>query len=197
MSFLTGTSCELIYQSTAPGTAKNTFTTEAQINDTAGMGPQANIPPYFWLPTASGSKGRVLLIRAFGIINVTATPTFTWSVRLGAAGTVATDNQVLASAATTISTNATFWQFEGYVVMETPGAVGKNSTVRGNGMVWGNMGASSAALCIPLLGGAATPGTISTVDISITNYINFNAACGTSSASNGITLQSLSVWGLN
>ena len=197
MSFLTGTSAELIYQSTASGTAKNTFTTEVRINDDAGMGPQACLPPYFWQPTSSQSKGRGILIRAAGLLNITGTPTFTWSIRTGARDTVATDNQVLATAAQTVSTNATNWILEGYVMMETVGAFGKNSTVRGQGYVMGNFGASSAFVYVPLFGAAASPGTVATIDISITNYINFNAACNTSSASNGITLHSLSVWGLN
>jgi hypothetical protein len=197
MSFLTGTSAELIYMSTSPATAKNTFTTEVRINDNAGMGSQACIPPYFWQPTASGSKGRVLYIKAFGLLNITGTPTFTWSLRLGAADTVATDNQVLGSAAITVNVDARQWTYEGWVTMETPGAPGKNSTVRGVGHVIGNFGASSLPIYAPLYGGAASPGTIATVDISITNYINFNAACSASSGSNGITLQSLMVWGLN
>lgn len=37
MSFLTGTNTELIYASLVAGTAKASFTSEVQINDTAGM----------------------------------------------------------------------------------------------------------------------------------------------------------------
>ena len=40
-------------------------------------------------------------------------------------------------------------------------------------------------------------GTVATVDTSITNYINFNVACSSSSSSNTITLQQLIVLGLN
>lgn len=194
MSFITGTNCELIYQNTNPGTAKNAFTTEALINDVAGMGPQACLPPYFFQP--SGSVSKALLIKAMGILSTTVSPTFTWTIRLGASGTSAPI--ILGSAALTAGATVTNkqWYLEGLIYLKTPGAAGANSTLVGGGTLW-----STAGLASPfggeLWGGAAQPGTIATVDISITNYISFNAACGTSNASNAIQLLSLSVFGLN
>lgn len=193
MSFITGTSVELIYSSIAAGTAKNTFTTEVAINDTAGMGPVALLPPYFWQPSGSVSKGIRIIAR--GILSSTATPTYTFTVRGGAQGAT-TGAIILGSAALTTGSGVSnqIWEFEGEIVLKTPGAAGANSTLLGTGLL---SSAGTANKIDPLYGGGATPGTVATFDISINNYINFNVACSASSASNTITLQHLLLFGLN
>src|SRR5437868_1339850 len=110
MSFLTGTNTELIYASTAAGTAKNTFTTEVAINDTAGMGVRAHLPPDFWLPSTS-DKGRGIRIFARGLVSSTATPSYTWTVRGGAAGAITGAILSGSAALATASgiTNAPWW----------------------------------------------------------------------------------------
>ena len=196
MSFLTGTNVELIYANTAAGTAKNTFTSEVQINDTAGMGAQASIPAWFW-PSTPQTTGKALHIVARGIISTTSAPTFTFTTRIGTAGSTSAAI-ILGSAAVTAGTTVTNqpWTFEGSFVIQAPaGAAGANTTGRGTGMVYGP--AFASPFMAGLFGGAATPGTVATVDTSITNFVNFNAACGTSSASNSIQLLQLEVYGLN
>lgn len=196
MSFYTGTSVELLYASTAPGTAKNTFTTEVQINDTAGMGVQCHLPADFWFPNKPNSIGRGIRVVARGILSTTGTPTFTFTVRLGAAGSI-TAAIALGSAAITTGSGVTnqAWEFEGDFILEAIGAAGANSTGRGTGQMQG--GGLASPFNFPLWGGAASPGTVATVDTSITNYVNFNVACSASSASNTVTLQQLLVYGLN
>src|SRR5215475_3064117 len=76
-SFLTGTQLETIYSNSTVGTAKTTFTTEAVINDTAGMGPQPILPAYFWLPGGNTSVSRGIRVVARGIrSDVATTPTW-------------------------------------------------------------------------------------------------------------------------
>lgn len=195
MSFLTGTNTETIYISTNPGTAKNTFTTEVQINDTTGMGVQAQLPPQFWLPSPN-AYGKAIRIIARGILSSTGTPTYTFTVRLGAAGSV-TAAICLGSAAISTGSGVTnqIFEFDGEITMMTQGAAGANSTARGIGTV--TSGGFAAPYFYSLYGGAASPGTVATVDTSIVNYVNFNVACSASSASNTITLQQLMVQGLN
>lgn len=198
MSGLTGTWAEVIYASTAAGTAKNTFTSEVTINDTAGMGVQAHIPPDFWLPNKPNSIGRGLRIVGRGILSSASatTPTYTFSVRLGTAANV-TAAIVLGSAALTTGTGVTnqMFEFQGDVFLEAIGAAGTNSTVRGVGLI--ASGGLASPFSYPLYGAAASPGTVATVDTSITNYINFNVACSASNAANTITLHQLVVWGPN
>jgi hypothetical protein len=203
MSFLTGTNVELIYASTGVGIAKNTFTSEITINDTATMGTQAHLPPDFWL-AAKGQAGRGIRIVARGIMGcTTGAPTFTFSVRFGAAANTSSAI-VLGTAAATCSASALSNQpflFEGDVIMESMGAAGTNSTVRGVGFlacpIFAAQSTGAALGQIGVWGGGATPGTVATVDTTITNYINFNVTCGTSNGSNAITLQQLLVFGLN
>src|SRR3954454_13555514 len=100
MSFLTGTNTELIYASTKVGIAKNTFTAETALNDEATMGPQARLPADFW--SASGNQvARGIRIAARGIVSSTATPTYTFSVRLGATAAATSGPIVLGTAALT------------------------------------------------------------------------------------------------
>lgn len=195
MSFLTGTNTELIYASTAAGTAKASFTSEFTINDTTGMGVQAHLPPDFWLP-APNSVGKGIKIVAQGILSSTATPTYTFTTRFGTAASTSAASVLQSAALTTgsgVSNQA--WRFEGDVILTAMGAAGTNSTVRGTGMLW-SPGLASPFMYV-LYGSGASPGTTATVDTSITNYINFNVTCSASSASNTIQIQQLLVYGLN
>lgn len=200
MSFLTGTNTELIYASTSAGTAKASFTTEVAINDTAGMGVQSHLPPDFWLPNKPGAVGRGIRIFARGIVSSTATPTYTFTVRGGAAGAI-TGAILSGSAALTTASgiaNAPWWFDSGDIILETIGAAGANSTIRSVGtLLTDAYSAATTTRVFALYGGAASPGTATTFDTSITNYINFNVTCSASSASNTITLQQLTVYGLN
>jgi hypothetical protein len=194
MSFITGTNTELIYASTSSGTAKASFTTEVQINDTAGMDVQSHLPPDFWLPSQR-SEGQGIRIVARGILSSTGTPTYTFTIRLGAAGSI-TAAIVLGTAALTTGSGVTnqIWQMEGDFVVTNIGATGANSSGQGVGLIWGS---GFATTINPAYGGGTTPGTVATLDTSITNYVNFNVACSASSASNSVTLQQLLVFGLN
>lgn len=196
-SFLTGTSAEVIYSNENVGTARNTFVVEGVQNDVAGMGPQAVLPPYFWLPGPI-SKGRALRIVARGIYSSTGSPTFTFTARLGAAASI---TAALIGGTGAIVHGATQtnlgWEAEFDVQMTIPGGTGANSTVRGLGQY--SMGLTSITNGGGFIFGGApgSPGTVATVDISITNYFNINANCGTSSASNIFQLLQLLVMGLN
>ena len=194
MSFITGTNTELIYASKAAGTAKSAFTTEVQINDTAGMGVQAHLPPDFWLPNNS-AVGKTIRIHARGILSSTGTPTYTFTIRTGTAGNTSAAI-ILGTAALTTGSGVTnqIWELDADFTLSVIGAAGANSS----GVGLGTLSSSGTANKIdPVYGGAASPGTVSTLDTSITNYINFNVACSANSGSNSITLQQLLVFGLN
>jgi hypothetical protein len=195
VSFLTGTSTELIYSSLSVGATLASFTTEAQLNTTATMGVQAHIPPDFWLPNNT-QTGRGIRIVARGVFSVTATPTFQINVRGGAAANVASNPILVGSAALTTGSgvSAQYWELQADVILTAIAAAGNNSTVRGNGYL---MSSGFASAINPVWGGGAAAGTTATLDTSVTNYINVNAACGTNSASNTITLNQLLVLGLN
>jgi hypothetical protein len=195
MSFQTGTNAELLYVNEDAFTAKNTFTSEVQINDQAGGGPQAYLPHGFFL--FPGSSRKSLRVVARGIMSSTGTPTYTFTLRSGTAGN--TSAAILAgSAALTTASGITnkMWEFEADIVVKKPTGSGAATSGVGAGMI-----SSPAGLASPfqyeLWGGAAQPGTFSTLDPTIDNYLNFNVACSASNASNSIQLLQLLVLGLN
>jgi hypothetical protein len=199
MSFLTGTNAELIYASTAAGTAKASFTSEVTINDTAAMGPQAYLPKGFFPPDRHQAVGKSVRIICCGIVSSTATPTFTWTVRGGASG--ATSGAILAGTAalTTASGIANIpWALDFTFVLESLGA-GAASTIRNmNGSLTADgYGAATTTRAYGALGTATQPGTATTFDTTIDNFININATCSASSASNSIQVLQLLIYGLN
>jgi hypothetical protein len=196
MSFLTGTNTELIYGSTAAGVTQASFTTEQQFNTTGTMGVQAHLPPDFWTPN-NASVGKGIKIVARGILASTATPTYTFTVRGGAAANVASTPIIAGSGAISTISGATtsIWEFEADCILKTIGATGQNSTLTSVGRVLCNGLLATANWGV--WGAATSPGTVATLDTSITNYLNFNIACSANSASNTITLQQLLIFGLN
>lgn len=198
MSYFTNTNCELLYQSLSRATEKTTWTTEVQINDTAGMGQQAALPANFWI-NPNGAVGKGLKIIAKGYVSTTATPTFTFTIRSGTAGSI-TSCILLGSLALTAGSGiATIpWYLEGEVFV-TATAAGAASTIQGEGFIWSNGFTTQGGMNRISAGAAAAgaAGTATTLDTSITNFINFNAACSASSASNKLRIEQLSVYGLN
>jgi hypothetical protein len=192
MSFITGTNVELIYTNDTAFTAKNTFTTEVTINDQTGGGPAAFLPQGFLQFSRKG-----LRIVARGILSSTATPTYTFTLR---SGTIANTSAaiLLGSAALTTASGITNkgWEFEGEIVFKDPSGSGAATSGTGAGMITSPNGLASP-FAGELWGGAAQPGTFSTFDPTIQNFINFNVACSASSASNSIQLLQLLVYGLN
>lgn len=195
MSFITGTNVELLYANTTAGTAKNTFTSEVSINDTAGMGVACHLPPDYFLPNPT-AVGKGIRIVARGILSSTATPTYTFTIRSGTAGNT-TAAILLGSAALTTGSGVTNqpWELQGDIYLVSQGAAGANSSVRGTGMIV-SPGLATTIAGVGANASLTTP-VATTFDCSITNFINVNVACSASSASNTITLQSLQVYGLN
>lgn len=202
MSFLTGTNVETIYASTAVGASLNTFTTEALLNTVATMGVQPHLPPDFWLPNQS-AIGRGIKVVARGTLAATATPTYTFTIRGGAAANASlapilagTGAMITVSGATTCS-----WTLEVDLVLKTMAGAGTNSTIFGYGEF--NCAGIATTANNEVIGGLTTagtlvaPGTITTLDTSVSNYINVTVACSASSASNIVALKSLQVYGLN
>lgn len=195
MSFITGTVVETLYSSALAGATLATFTTEAQLNTTATMGAIPHLPPDFWLSNP-GQVGRGIRVTAFGVLGSTATPTFTFTLRGGAAANITTNPLLAGTGALTLASTLTAvpWKFEIDLILQTLGAAGANSTLRGEGAL--TVGGIAASVW-PLWGGGVSPGTVATVDTTITNFLNLNVACGTSNAANTVTLNQLVVSGLN
>jgi hypothetical protein len=201
MSGLTNTWTELLYASTAVGASLNTFTTEAQLNTNATMGVAPHLPTDFWLPNRA-QVGRGIKIIARGVLSTAAAaPTFTFNIRAGTSATVpnvTTTPLIAGTAAFTpgVSLTNAAWRAEVDVFLTIPGASGGlNTTVQAIGELIFGATAPGYAMT-PLWGGGASPGT-TLIQTDAINYLSFNAACGTSSASNIFALNQIEIFGLN
>lgn len=192
MSFLTGTSSEVLYSSIATGTQLNTFTTEDNLMKTL---PYCIIPAGFFYNT-SGATGKSLRVKACGRLGTTSAPTFTWTMRLLTSSTWSAAGLAMSSAALTAGTTVTLapWYLDAEIIMRTL-ATGAASTLAIMGEVRSPLGlASPFAGSIPA---SNTAFTVTTFDHSVTNYLFLSAACGTSNAANLIQLEMLKVYGEN
>lgn len=202
MSFLTGSNVETIYASTSLGASLNTFTTEALLNTVATMGVQPHLPPDFWLPNQN-AVGRGVKVVARGTLAATATPTYTVTLRGGAAAN-ASAAPILAGTgpmATVSGATTCAWTMEVDCFLKAISGVGALSTLYAYGEF--NCNGIATTANNEVIGGLTTagtlvaPGTITTLDTSVTNFINITVACSASSASNIFALKSLQVYGLN
>jgi hypothetical protein len=196
MSFQTGSVTEMLYASTASGATLSSFTTEAQLNTTATMGVQPHLPPDFWLPNQA-QVGRGIRVVARGVLSTAGTaPTLQFNLRGGTAANVSAAPLLAGTAANTfaVSLSGVPWEFEADLILSAIAAAGANSTIKAMGMLSiGGIAGSGWAIW----GGGTSPGTVATLDTSVTNYLNLTCACGTSSASNSVTLHQMLVFGLN
>lgn len=199
MSNLYGVPMELLYASTAVGTAVADTATETALNDSTGMGAAPVLPANYF---ANGRVGRALRIVARGIVSTpsSSVPTLTLRLRSGAATIQATPSggvNILGSAAIAegASLASAFFEFEGDIVLTALGTTSGSSTVRGLGLMTG------AALPTPfsaaLYAGSATPGSVATFDTTTAQTLVLSAQWATAVASTSITLQQFLVYGQN
>jgi hypothetical protein len=196
-----GSYAEMMYSNITVGTAKNTFTTEFQINDTAGMGPVFTLPAQYFNPQAA--IGKVVRIIGSVIQLGTASTPPTWQLihRFNPVVTPAvppTGPNIggMTAGVTGTTTASTLWRSELDVQLTIMGAAGNNSTMRGTGIVWSPTGFVSPFMAA-LLGSGASPGTVATFDWSLLSSLTYGVVCGTSLAANQVQLISLMVIGLN
>lgn len=192
MSFLTGTSEELLYSSVTTGTQLNTFTTEDNLQKTYAP---IIIPAGFFFNYAA--TGKSLKVKACGRLGTTGAPTFTWSCRFLTSSTWSAAGIAFSTAALTAGTTQTLapWYLDVEFIFRSLGAAGGNSTIAVMGEVRSPLGlASPFAGTIPANNVAVTAATF---DASVTNYFFLSAACGTSNAANLIQLEMLKIWGEN
>jgi hypothetical protein len=140
---------------------RSTYTSQLQINDTAGMGVQAHLPGTSGCRRRSRSAAGSASSRAGSSRRRRRRPTRSRPRRRAGSTSTAI---LLGSAALTTGSGVSnqMWELEGDVVMEAIGAAGTNSTVRGTGLI--ACGGLASPFTYPVWGGAASPGTVATVD---------------------------------
>lgn len=182
---------ETIASMTSVGPTKNTWTTAATV-----INPQAlvSLPPNYLYP---GKQLRITVVG--GLSNViTAQPTFTFQVMLGA---------VIAWTSGAVTTNAaahTLLPFKLVIDLRCD-TVGSGTTAKliGVGTLTGRQflisgtGVDSVSGDTTLMVPATAPAVGTGFDASIANVLDFFAACSVSNAGNGITIYEYYVEALN
>jgi hypothetical protein len=194
-SNLTGTWTELLYRN--KGDFTQLTTTGAETSFIAGQNQQPAIPALFF----DQFPQRAISILARGIITTTTgTPTFTFQARLGSTiGTASlTGTSIGVSVAITSTTGVTnkWWELRLDLVCTVAGQGSNNATLSGAGYV-SSPGGFASPFVYPLEPSAPdTPTWTSTIDDSVTQYLNLSATLQATGAPT-ITCKQLLVYGAN
>jgi hypothetical protein len=190
MSQYYGPGAELLYANAGPSTNLATFTAEDNLQKTM---PAVMIPPGYF--TKTGALSSSLKVKAWGQLGSTATPTFTFSVRLLTSTTWSAGGILLgSSAALTAGSGVTLAPYTiDLDIMLRALSVGGASTVVTMGSILSHTGFSTPG-SIPA---ANVSPAVATIDNTQQYYLFLSAACSASSASNLINLQALKVYGEN
>lgn len=119
------------------------------------------------------SRGRQLHIKARGMWAATATPTYTFSVKIGSVVVITS-----AAIAVTAITNQA-WEMDALIRIASEGTAG---TLLGMGDL--NMGGVTGTQYLPATGTAPAPS--GAIDLTVANTLAVQIACSASSASNTI-----------
>jgi hypothetical protein len=198
MSWTTGTQTEALAASTVIPSAFNTFTSVQYISTPTAA---AYLPANFFLP--SYGAGKSVLVKAYGTIGTTGTPTFqigisanTTQGTYNSSGVLAT-SPLLAGSPLTLGSglsNAS-WELEVLVSCVTTGSSG-TFLADGKFMVTNSATTFSyVRVCSSTTG--ANPNTAATLSTESAYYLELFAGWGTSSSSNTVTPFQVAVLGLN
>jgi hypothetical protein len=192
MSFITGTQTELLYAYYGASTNLATFTTEDNLMKTY---PSCVLPGSLFNKVGPQSSSFELVCA--GQVGTTATPTFTFTVRLISGASVAWSAGGIVLGASNAVTAGTVtlapFRLRVHIGLRSIAAAGSATTgvvTMGNidGPAFATEGSIPASNVSPLL---------STVDVGATYSLFVSAACSASSASNLINLQCMKLYGEN
>ncbi len=196
-SNVTGRYTDLLFANTTDFDAKASFTTDFSLLTMASSFIQPAFPANFF----NQEGGRTVRITARGILGVTGTPTWTFTNRLGttAGSTYLSGTAVGVSAAITAASGIAnkYWEMSLLIQSTVRGTGSGQCTLSCSGHIFSPGGFASPFIYAlePTTPDTATWTT--TIDGSLTQYLNLSVACNANSASNTIQCKSLQVEALN
>jgi hypothetical protein len=200
MSFLTGTNVELIASSAVAGSALANSTTTTVVSVGAAG---AYLPIGFFYTNAVGKKLRVV---ADGILSTTATPTIKIGVTLDTVLGTVNASQVsnfFTGAVTTPAAGAVSnsqWHLEVELCVQSIAYASGSSSGQTVGIVgYGWLAQSVSGIDATAAGTVFLAGTTTAVNYPVNQayFVDIAAVWGTSSASNTLTCENVSVYGCN
>ena len=195
MSWTTGTQAELLAANTAVGSTYNTFTSAEYIGPSnTGSG---YLPANFFPPNLG--TGKTLLVKAFGILGTTGTPTLTVGVSANTTqGTYNSSGVFAVTPSITASSGVTTvpWELD---VLITCSATGASGSFLADGMfkIYNAATSATAWNASRCSSSTANPNTALTLSTESAYYVELFASWGTSSSSNLIQVYNVAVLGLN
>lgn len=194
-SGFTQTYMECVYSNRTDFTAYASSAVEGSL--LSGGGNTQPVFPAFSL-TGKDAFGKLIVVKASGVLGTTGTPTYTWQVRLGTTqgSSFLSGTSVGVSAAITTASGVTnkYWELELRLVVNTPGMGTGNCTLSGAGYIESPGGfASPFTYALE----PTTPDTAtwtSTVDGGLAQYLNLSVTSSASSSSNAVTCKQLLVY---
>lgn len=192
MSFYTGTQSELLYALPAAVT-KNTYTTEAPISvPTSSTLPHCIVPANFFSAVPNGI-GRVLFLKASGIIANTGAATFQGRVGWDTTqGTIANAVTYWPTLAPTASTTCV-WDLEIWYTCQQVGSAGVTLQLNGNYRT--SVVASGTLSTAGQL--VAFQTSLTGINAEVASYIELFGTWNASSASNTTTIHQMQLVGWN
>jgi hypothetical protein len=193
MSFITGTQTELLYAYYGASTNLATFTAEDNLMKTY---PSCVVPGSLF--NKVGPQSSSLELVAAGQIGTTATPTFTFTIRLISGASVAWSAGGLVLGVSNAVTAATVtlapFRMRVHIGVRSIAAAGSATT----GVVTiGNIDGPAFTAAEGSIPASNVSPLLSTIDVGATYSLFISAACSASSASNLINLQCVKLYGEN
>lgn len=194
MSGYTGTQTELLYAYYGASTNLATFTTEDNLMKTY---PSCVVPGSIF--SKVGPQSSSLELVCAGQVGTTATPTFTFTVRLISGASVAwsavglvlgTSNAVTAASGVTLAP----FRLRVHIGVRSIAAAGSATT---SVVTMGNIDGPAFTASEGSIPASNVSPVLSTIDVGATYSLFVSAACSASSASNLINLQCLKLYGEN
>ena len=182
-----------LWTNIADGTALSSFTSEASL---IAFSP-ADLPAFPALFfNGKDRTGLWFELEASGVLSCTGTPTYTFGVHLGSAGTVAGDTAIGVSAAITCASGITnkWWRLWLRATLRTPGQGAGACTFSVDSYVVSPGGFASPFMYAiePTTPDTAT-WTVAPISSLVQNYLQLGVACSASSGSNAITCKNARV----
>jgi hypothetical protein len=194
MTGYTNTQYEVMYAYAGASTNLSTFTTEDNLLKTY---PLCQIPgSIFGIGAGVGAESKAMKVRAGGQVGATATPTFTFSLRIFSANPawsvggilLGQTNAMTATSGVTLGT----WAMDVDITLRTAPVVNGTATVVVMGAVDGNGFSTQGSIPV-----AGTSPAVATWSVDTIYYLYLSASCNTSLAANLINTQYLKVYGEN
>ena len=192
MSWTTGTQTETLGANSAVGSANANTSVVTVISPVSGVG---YCPANFWLPSYGISKS--LLVKAYGVLSTTGTPTITMALYGDTTQNTASGTPLATTGAVTMGTVTNIgWEIECIISNVTTGGAG---TFLSDGFFKTYDAATTATAWhqARLSSSAANPNTTTTLSTQSAYYIELAATWSAASSSNTIQCYSYIVLGLN